>query len=87
MFNGLVDFMAYAYYFVAKSRNSGMSYDEVSAVAAGARTVCMNARKVLRSNTGADDVTAEDEKTLEAAALVGNHIDDMLQLMVQQEII
>lgn len=84
MSRGLIATLTYMYRFVSLGRGS-LNTEELRAMAQSADTMAAKARDVIQM-TG-EPLTQEAEGDLKQAALVDQHIEEMVDWMLRQEII
>lgn len=84
MYRGLIDNLTFVYSFICKGRGR-LTAQEMEAIAKGAHTVTATAPAVLG---GLDDGTAttEDQKDLQEAIKIDQHIDEMYTFLTAMEI-
>lgn len=84
MSRGLIATLTYMYRFVSLGRGS-LNTEELRVMAQSADAMTAKARDVIKMTDQA--ITREAESDLEQAALVDQHIEEMVDWMLRQEIV
>lgn len=81
MYRGLIDSLTFTYSFICKGRGR-LRPEEMEAITRGAHTITATAPAVLDDQAA----SAEDQKDLQEAIKIDQHIDEMYAFLTAMEI-
>lgn len=84
MYKGLINCLSYMYSFAARSRGK-LTGDELHMLSSNA-AIMTNKAPMLMCDITQDKPTTEDAKDYDEAVLMNNHIAQIVDLLIRQEI-
>lgn len=84
MSRGLIDYLTFAYSFLAKGRGI-LKRDDIDAIRVGAKTITCRAPQVLKDETAPTQPGSLLD--FEEAVLINQHIEECAEWLLRQEIV